>query len=108
MVKYPFDISDEATKYHFVKAFEMSAPLFTGHDGPVAIGNMDGTWWVDWDAIEPIARLNYEDRADAQGLILFARLLAAARGRLNEVSRERSEEIAKEYADRLNEKVSGG
>lgn len=89
-------------------ACEFDAKGFPGHPDRdvVAIGNMDGTWWVDWDSVEPIARLSFPDDARAQSAVLFARLLSAARGHVVEVSCERADEIAREYAERLNAKAS--
>lgn len=64
--------------------------------GPeIARGNMDGTWWIDWDAVHRFIDKNEENPRQRAQVMLF-KLLIAARGSYTEVTRERCEEVALE------------
>jgi len=78
------------------------------HEAQAAIGNMDGSWWIDWDRLA--AMRTYEintqsakPNAEAQYTVMLIDLLFLARGRgLREVSWERQDEIAREYGARMD------
>lgn len=67
-------------------------------DTACAIGNMDGSWWVDWPQIEKMAAISME--YPDQYYLAIPKLLVAARGNFVEVSRERADEIALEAGKR--------
>ena len=74
---------------------------FSKINEPLAIGNMDGTWWVDVDRVIKLA--NFDISVDPYALagIMYAKLLLAALPHLELVSKERSDEIALEYGAKL-------
>ncbi len=68
----------------------------------IAIGNMDRTWTFDWEKIERLARMETEGDPGKTAIRMYAELFLAARGRLPEVSLERSDEIARAYGSRYH------
>lgn len=75
----------------------VSAIEFNPSGQRIAIGCMDGTWWVDWDQVATWAAKEVSnDDASSAAMIMFARLLTEAKGSFQEVTRERAEEIALE------------
>ena len=77
------------------------------HEGQAAIGNMDGSWWIDWDRLAAMRThsINAQSAAFdamAQYHVMLIDLLMMARGRgLREVTWERQDEIALEYGARI-------
>ena len=68
-----------------------------------AIGCMDGSWWIDWPRFERFAALDIPHEPRDAVVQLLARALLAAKGNLQEVPRERAEELGAEYARRMEE-----
>ena len=62
----------------------------------IARGNMDGSWWVDWDRVGRFLETRAASLDDRPGVMML-KLLVAARGSFCEVTFERAEEIAAEY-----------
>jgi hypothetical protein len=77
------------------------------HNGQAAIGNMDGSWWIDWDRLDAMYKFEIEAQvakpnAEAQYIVMLIELLLLARGRgLREVSWEQQEKIAQEYGAKM-------
>jgi len=77
------------------------------HEDHAAIGNMDGSWWIDWDRLAAMRTFEINTQsakpnAEAQYTVMLIDLLFLTRGRgLREVSWERQDEIAQEYGARI-------
>lgn len=69
-------------------------------DTTVCIVGWDGSVWSDWDRLGEFAALPLVFGDNIQATVL-ARMIVAARGNLNEVSRERLDEIALEYGAKI-------
>lgn len=66
----------------------------------IAIGNMDGTWWVDWERLHVLREDSKCEFQNASWVAtrMICDLLLMARGHgLQEVSMERADEIALAY-----------
>jgi hypothetical protein len=81
------------------------------HEDQAAIGNMDGSWWIDWDRLAAMRTYEINNQsakpnAEAQYIIMLIDLLCFARGRgLREVPWERCDEIAQEYGARMETNI---
>ena len=80
----------------------MTAIAFSRPDSPepIALGTMEGSWWVDWPAMEALAADPGTAGPGALALAMLARMFLAARPSLAEVSQERADEIALEWGKR--------
>jgi hypothetical protein len=67
-----------------------------GETHEIARGNMDGSWWVDWDRVGRFLEARADSLDDRPGVMML-KLLMAGRGLYPEVTFERSEQIAAEY-----------
>ena len=73
-----------------------------GETHEIARGNMDGSWWVDWDRVGWFLEARADSLDDRPGVMML-KLLMAARGSYREVTFERAEEIAAEYGALIGE-----